>query len=179
MSFRKKLKSSNKDEYYTPIYAIEPLLEFLIGNEVIWCPFDLDDMAYPRFFKENGFEIVNTHINQGYDFFKYEPDYYDVIISNAPYSLKNEVLTRLFSLKRPFCVLFSDLGLYESQLRFNLFKNNRHEKLIFNKRIDFLTNYKDGNSVKKGNIMPTGYVCRDFLPNTLTFREINKKGRLI
>lgn len=33
-------KTSCGDENFTPFYAVDPILEFLPKDKVIWCPFD-------------------------------------------------------------------------------------------------------------------------------------------
>lgn len=34
-----KYCSNNSDEYYTPAYAVYPILKYLKPNSTIWCPF--------------------------------------------------------------------------------------------------------------------------------------------
>lgn len=46
--------NSGNDEFYTPIYAIEPILKYLKPNAKIWCPFDTDESLFVRAFKEGG-----------------------------------------------------------------------------------------------------------------------------
>ena len=43
-------KLSINDEYYTPEYAVLPLLEFLdpFRGKTIWCPFDKEDSEYVK-----------------------------------------------------------------------------------------------------------------------------------
>ena len=67
--------------------------------------------------------VIATHIDNGNDFFQMNIDC-DYIVSNPPYSLKAEVFNRLFKLKRPFAMLVGVVGLFESQKRFELCKNN-------------------------------------------------------
>ena len=38
-----KVANSGNDEFYTPYYAIEPLLKYIKSNSTIWCPFDTDE----------------------------------------------------------------------------------------------------------------------------------------
>jgi len=77
---------SKNDEFYTPEYAIIPLLKYLKKNTV-WCPFDTVKSNFVKIFKENGFKVFHSHIKEGNDFFKYKPKFdYDYIISNPPFS---------------------------------------------------------------------------------------------
>ena len=82
--------TGKNDECYTKRYAVEPLLEFLepFRNQIIWCPFDTEESEFVKFFRENGFKVVFSHIDNGQDFFQYEPDQWDLIISNPPFTGK-------------------------------------------------------------------------------------------
>ena len=39
------------DEFYTPNYAIEPLLKYIKPNSVIWCPFDTEESNFVKMLK--------------------------------------------------------------------------------------------------------------------------------
>lgn len=80
------------DEFYTPRFAVEPLLKYIPKDKIIWCPFDTEDSNYVKVFKENGYKVIYSHISTGQDFFYYEPDEYDIIVSNPPFSIKTEVV---------------------------------------------------------------------------------------
>ena len=45
--------------------------------------------------------MIATHISNGEDFFEIDVPKCDYIISNPPYSLKGEVLQRLFEIGKP------------------------------------------------------------------------------
>ena len=47
---------SGNDEFYTPKYAIEPILKYLDSKKTIWCPFDTEDSLFVKTFKQNGFK---------------------------------------------------------------------------------------------------------------------------
>ena len=173
-----KVAGSGNDEFYTPKYAITPIIKYLKQKKYnnIWCPFDTEDSLFVKILKDEGFKVINTHIEQGDegDFFKINPHGYDCIVSNPPYSLKNEVFERLFKLNKPFMMLVGVVGLFESQRRFELFKNNSWEILYFNKRIDF---FKDFDEIKPSKNPPfsTVYVTKDVLPEKICFDYLNKK----
>lgn len=120
-----------------------------------------------------GYEVVATHIEQGQDFFKIEPPECDYIISNPPYSVKGEVLQKLFELDKPFAMLVGVVGLFESQKRFNMFKSNEFEIMYFNKRVSYFKDYND----PKPSLNPpfsSVYVCHKMLPKQIVFEEIEK-----
>lgn len=80
-------KSTKGDEVYTPFYVVEPILEFIPTDKVVWCPFDKGWSAFVQCLKERGNEVVYSHIDEGKDFLTYEPPYFDLILSNPPFSL--------------------------------------------------------------------------------------------
>ena len=169
-----KVAGSQFDEYYTPDYAITPILKYLKANSLIWCPFDTEDSNYVKIFKQEGHRVDYTHIQEGIDFLKCEPkENYDYIISNPPYSIKYEIFERLFQLNMPFAMLVGVVGLFESQKRFNLFKDNKFEIMYFSKRISFFKDYVE----QRPSVNPpfsSVYICKDILPDRIIFEEIKK-----
>ena len=161
------------DEYYTPNYAIEPLLNYLKPNSIIWCPFDTIESNFVKIFIDQGHKVINTHIENGFDFFNVTIPECDYIISNPPYSLKYEVFNKLFEIGKPFAMLVGIVGLFESKKRFNMFKENNFEIMYFDKRISYFKSYSD----QKPSLNPpfsSVYICKDILPNTIVFNIINK-----
>ena len=164
---------NQNDEFYTPLYAIKPLLKYLKKYKTIWCPFDTEESLFVKKLTKAGHKVIYTHILNGQDFFEYEPKNYDCIVSNPPYSLKSEVFERLFLLKKPFAMLVGVVGIFESQKRFNMFKNNDFEIMYFNKRISYFRDYKD----KKPLLNPpfsSVYITKNILPKQIVFEEIEK-----
>ncbi len=164
---------SKNDEFYTPSYAVIPILKYLNKNSTIWCPFDTKESLFVKILKAEGHNVINTHIINGEDFFEIDKQC-DYIISNPPYSLKTEVLQRLFELDKPFAMLLGVVGLFESQKRFEMFRDNNFEILYMNRRVSYFKDYAD----KKPSLNPpfsSVYVCKDVLPEKIIFEEINKK----
>lgn len=115
------------DEVYTPAYAVKPLLKYLNkGNKpsyTIWCPFDTEESEYVKLLRAAGHRVIATHIDNGQNFFTYEPEEnYDFIISNPPFSLKDAILKRLNELNKPFAILLP-LPALQGQKRFPYLKN--------------------------------------------------------
>lgn len=100
-------RSKGGDEVLTPYYAVEPILEYIPKDKVIWCPFDKEWSAFVQLLQENGNKVIYTHIDDGYDFFQYEPKKYDIIISNPPFSCKGVLSEKL---------VFKKLQKYEKSL---------------------------------------------------------------
>jgi len=95
------------DEQHTPRYGVEALLPHIqhLKEKIIWCPFDKEDSEFVKALKENNFNVVFSHIATGQDFFNYEPEKWDVIISNPPYKNKRLFWERCLDLKKPFALL--------------------------------------------------------------------------
>lgn len=167
------LITNKNDEFYTPRYAVEPLLKYLNSNKTIWCPFDTDESLIVKILKAEGHTVINTHIEDGNDFFKLDVEC-DYIISNPPYSVKGEVFERLFKLNKPFAMLVGVVGLFESEKRFQMFKNNSFEIMYMNRRVAYFKSYDD----EKPSLNPpfsSVWLCKDVLPNRIAFEEIKKK----
>lgn len=166
---------SRNDEYYTHVYAIEPILKYLKPNQIIWCPFSTKDSNFVKLLRENNHTVIHTHIDTGDDFFNTIKKC-DIIIDNPPYTIKNDVLTRLFKLKIPFMMLLNAAGLFDGQYRFNLFNKNKFELMIMDKRIEYFTDYnKPQKSTKKSPPNPSIYFCSNVLPNQIVFEKILSK----
>ncbi len=154
---------SVNDEKYTPNYAVLPILKYLPEGKIIWCPFDTENSEFVTALRENGFEVVYSHIWTGQDFFHYEPDCWDIIVSNPPFSNKKKVFDRCLTFNKPFALLMSNLWLNESAPG-KLFKDNDLQLLLFDKRIQYDCN----------NRIPFGssYFCWNLLPKQIIFEEL-------
>ena len=76
--FTEKTRSASlTDEWFTPESAITPLLPYLTQFKRIWTPFDHNDSEiqsnFVKVLKENGHEVINSHIEYGQDFFDFSP----------------------------------------------------------------------------------------------------------
>lgn len=170
-----QVAGSQNDEFFTPPYAIWPLLKYIPSKVRIWCPFDTEESHFVKMLRRKGCDVLATHIKHGEDFFTYEipfePHY---IISNPPYSKKTEVLERLFWMGIPFAMLVGVVGLFESQRRFSMFRNNQFEVMYFNKRIAYLKNFEDQIPALHPPFSSV-YITKDLLPNRIVFEEISKE----
>ena len=139
----------------------------------IWCPFATEDSLFVKLFRQAGYQVIATHIANGQDFFTIDPPKCDYIISNPPYSVKGEVLQRLFDLGIPFAMLVGVVGLFESQKRFDMFREHEFEIMYLNRRISYFKDYTE----QKPSLNPpfsSVYVCQGVLPKQIVFEEIQK-----
>lgn len=97
----------SRDEYYTPQYAVLPIIKYLPKDAVIWCPFDTPNSEFVLTLREHGFKVEHSHIITGQDFYKYEPERWDIIISNPPFTGKADIFRRCLSFNKPFALLMA------------------------------------------------------------------------
>lgn len=154
------------DECYTPRYGVEPLLEFLpkFKDKIIWLPFDDENSEFVKVLSENRYKIVNSHIKYGQDFYRFEPEKWDVIVSNPPFTNKKEIFKRAIDFNKPFCLLMSMTWLNDSTPK-KLFRDESLQLLLFEERMQFKGQAKD-----KINFS-SAYFCRDFLPKQIVIRD--------
>lgn len=161
--------NKESDEVYTPSYAIKPLLKYISKDKIIWCPFDTEDSEYVKILNNNGNKVIFSHIDNGQNFFEYEPEEnYDLIISNPPFSIKDMIIKRLDELNKPYAILLP-VPTLQGQKRFPYMKNC--QALIFDKRINYFKN-KETKEIQKGISFGSFYLCRNFLPKDLIFEEL-------
>jgi len=151
-----------RDEYYTPRILVEPILQYIPNNKRIWCPFDTENSEFVRAFKQRGNPVTYSHIKDGFDFFEYEPEEYDYIVSNPPFTKKLRVLQRLYSLNKPFAMLLP-LPMLNYQEIGNFFIGRKVELLIVDKKVSF-----DGNT----SSFNSSYFCSGVLPRELIFHGL-------
>ena len=146
------------DDYETPDYAWDQIAHIIPPNKTIWEPFFCTGSS-GTYLQKLGFDVVHEDI----DFF--EHDHGDMIVSNIPFSLKKEVLTRLKDLGKPFIIICPSSMLMTKYL-YNLFKDDL-QIIVPPKRIQFI---KDGIAAQgKCNFDCFYYCWRIGLPRDITF----------
>ena len=170
--YLKAERTKQSDEVYTPTYAVKPIIKYIStffdNDAIIWCPFDEEDSNYVIELRKAGYKVIATHINNGQDFFEYEPEQYNLIISNPPFSLKDKILKRLNELGKPFAMLLP-LPTLQGQKRFEYLKNC--QALIFDKRINYFKN-KETKEIQTGVAFASIYICKDILDKDLIFEKL-------
>jgi hypothetical protein len=81
--------------------------------------------------------VVHSHIDDGQDFFTYEPDHWDVIISNPPYTGKRKFWERCLQFGKPFALLLPINILSDSMINTTM-EGRELQLLIPDKRMRFL-----------------------------------------
>jgi len=154
----KRKSFSKNDELYTPPILVKPILKYAKG--VIWCPFDTENSEFVIQLKQNGHKVIYSHICYGQDFLEYEPtEHYDMIISNCPFSIKLQVLDRLYKLNKPFAIILG-LPILNYQVIGNFFLDKELQLLIVDKKVSF-----NGKTASFNN----SYFCYKMLPRDIIF----------
>ena len=152
------------DEVFSPYYVVDHILKYLPIDKVIWTPFDLEWSAFYQRLKEKGYKVVRSHIRERQNFFYYEPDEWDIIVSNPPFSEKDRVLRRLYSFNKPFAILLP-LNALQGAARYEFFRQGI-QLLTFNTRVCY---HDSKHLMSTANSCPfaTAYFCRDLVPKDL------------
>lgn len=164
-------KFNKNDEYYTPAYAVYPIINKLKLNSTVWCPFDTEDSQFVKVLKSNNFKVIYGHINSGQDFFNVNIPECDYIISNPPYSLKGDVFKRLYKIGKPFAMLINFQGIFDHKERFEMFKNNKVEMLWLSPRVNYI---KTNEATASGVPFQSGYLCSGICEKQLDFAYLDK-----
>ena len=118
------------DDYMTPKYAWENIKEFIPKDKVIWEAF-YGDGESGTYLKELGFNTIHEDI----DFFGNDKG--EIIVSNPPFSLSKEVLTRCKELGKPFIMILPSSKINTQYFR-KLFSEENIQIIIPRKRIHFV-----------------------------------------
>jgi hypothetical protein len=164
----KREKFEQPDECYTPENAIIPLLQFIPKEKVIWdCAYGSGMLA--NHFNKQGFKVVGEDKLNFFD----EDLYCHYIITNPPYSKKDEFLRRAFELGKPFAFLLP-LTTLEGIKRGKMFSDNEIQIIIPNRRFNFANPIKRKS---KGSCwFATAWFCWKLnLPKQLNFIELNRE----
>lgn len=126
---------------------------------------------FSRLFIGGGYSVIRSHLNEGKDFFAYEPSDYDVIVSNPPFSMKDEVLERLYHLNKPYAILLP-LNSLQGKKRFSYLKDGI-QLLSFDERIGY-HGPDNMRSASTWNSFASAYFCKGVLPRDLILEHLDK-----
>jgi len=123
------------DDFQTPPIALKPLMRYLPADWTIWeCA---EGKGYlTTALRQASYIVIGTDILTGQDFLRWQPEQYDCIVTNPPYSIKHKFLARCYQLRKPFALLLP-LTTLETRTRQDLFRRYGVEIILFDKRINF------------------------------------------
>ena len=119
------------DTYTTPIEVWRKLAQFIPNDKVIWesayCDGSSGDV-----WRELGYNTIHEDL----DYFKWEPENYDIQITNPPFSIKKEWLQRAIELDKPFVLIMPESVLTTKYLR-DILTDVKKLQLIVTRRMNF------------------------------------------
>ena len=157
------------DEWYTPASAVEPIVKYITEYPVVWCPFDTEESNFVQVLRQKDFQVISSHIDEGKDFFTYEPEQWDILVSNPPYSLRNEILARAISFNKPFALLMNTNGLFDSKIRFDMFKTINFSLSYLRGRVNYMKEY--GQVEKSSPPFQSAYICHRLSYDKIIFQD--------
>lgn len=163
----------NNVECYTPKYAVDIILPYIPKDKVIWAPFSKNEHHFADYLRSLGYKVINTHIDNGYDFLTYKPDFeFDIILDNPPFKNKTKFVEKAFSYEKPFALLLPINSFGDNGIPKLFFEHNAEPQMLIPlQRMEFHNQKQSGISFK------TIYICKDILPNQIIFTDM-KKGKL-
>lgn len=161
-ALKRSCKTSAGDECYTPAYAVEPLLEFLPKDKVIYECTSGISLNIVNYLKEKGFNCIPS---EGRDFLNDELPEFDLVVTNPSYSNKDEFIKKCYELNKPFALLLPITTL-QGNKRGQWFMNNGIEVLVLNQRVDF--------TGKGSPHFGVAWFCHNLLPEKLMFKNIER-----
>ena len=167
MNSKKVLYSKgNNDECYTPAYGVAPILKYIPKNALVWCPFDTEDSEFVKQISRQN-KVVFSHIDSGQDFFTFEPQQWDIIVSNPPFTNKRKYFERALFFNKPFALIMTNTWLNDAAPK-QLFKEKELQLLLFDKRMKFTNN----NYIEHKITFSSSYYCWNFLPQQIVIEEL-------
>ncbi|ATU04886.1 hypothetical protein BKN14_00310 [Candidatus Gracilibacteria bacterium HOT-871] len=147
----------------------------------IWLPFDtVDDVEFQDFvveksnyykiLKEQGYNVIASHIATGQDFFDFEPENFDLIISNPPFKNKKAFFERALIFKKPFALVGPASWLNDSG-SYDVFSNIKLQLFMSRSRPTF---FRNGKIVGKVTSFKAIYFCFDFLEQDIDWFLLDK-----
>jgi len=123
------------NDFQTPPEALNPLLPYIQKDWVIWeCAEGKGNLV--NALRGLGYQVVGSDILTGRNFLEWQPDNFNCIVTNPPFSIKQEFLKRCYQLGKPFALLLP-LATFETEKRQSLFKRYGLEIIFMPNRVNF------------------------------------------
>lgn len=152
----------------TPRYGVLPIVKYLPKDKIIWCPFDKEDSEFVKVLTEQGYKVVYSHIENGQDFYTYEPKEWDILVSNPPFTNKRQIFERALSFDKPFALIMSNTWLNDSAPK-QVFRDKQLQILFFEERMKFSNNGVVQNKIT----FSSSYFCYNLLPKDIVMDKLS------
>ncbi len=163
------------DDYQTDPDALSILIPYIKPSWRVWeC--SAGEGALVGGLMRSGYQVVKSDIKTGQDFLTWTPEEdWDCIITNPPFSLKNEFLSKCYELGRPFALLLPLNGL-ESKDRQRHFRKHGVQLIIPDRRIQY---HPPGSMAEQGaSFLGVWFTWGLDLPRDILFEVLAPLGQL-
>lgn len=132
------MQKAKNDKLYTPDIIIYPIIKYIPKNiKTIWECTDYGNSNITKILKNNGYNVISTDIINGFNFLNDKIDSgFDMIITNPPYSLKDEFLEKCYIYNKPFMLLLP-ITAFEGIERNKLYREYGISCIVIDRRVDF------------------------------------------
>jgi len=164
LSLKSKTGSNN---FQTPPWPVELLIDYCLTDLVSLENFTDDPIIFDPCCGKG--QLVSTLCTKGYSSYGMDletgynfltdplPADVDMIITNPPYSLKDQFIARCYEHGKPFALLMP-LTALEGKKRQPLYKENGLQLALLPRRVNFVPPSGKGS----GAYFPVGWFCHDF-----------------
>lgn len=127
-------RNAESDECYTPVDQVLPLLPYLDETKTYYEATSGISSNLIEGFNKYGYNIKGSN---GKNFFETtSDDVFDGVITNPPYSKKDDFIEHCYSLKKPFALLLP-VAAFQGGRRGRMFMEHGMSALVYNNRVDF------------------------------------------
>ena len=165
-------KQGSPDGFQTPSKALVPLVPYLHRGWTIWeCAAGKGNLV--RGLELVRYDVYATDILTGHDFLRQAPAAeFECIVTNPPYSLKDDFIERCYGYEKPFALLMP-LTALEGERKQRLYRKHGIQLIVPNQRINFETPY----GVDQGSWFATAWFTWKLnLPKDINFVDIRGKS---
>lgn len=152
------------DEWYTPQFLVEKCIDIAkdkIAERVVLCPFDTDNSLFVKSLK-----TLNCQVKYDFQDFLTADYIYDILITNPPFSLKEQVFEKCLQNGRDFILVLPETFVFSVGF-YNLLQKYRFNYKLYvpKQRVYFIDQNGKQNRPNFHTIII--YVSKDFTQNTI------------
>lgn len=150
------------DEWYTPKFIVDKCLSICdLNNKKVLLPFDTDKSLFVQ-------ELINMWVDIEYgfrDFLEKEFDY-DILITNPPFSIKEQVFEKCLQNGKDFILVLPETFIFSVGF-YNLLEKYKFNYKLYSpkQRVYFID--ENGNQNRPNFHTIIIYVSKDFTENTI------------
>lgn len=162
------------DACQTPAYAIDPLLPYLQEGWNIWEPAAGEGYLEGALY-DSGFSVAPGDLITGQNFFDYEPERWDCLVTNPPFSTHSKWLKRCYQLGKPFALLMK-VDILGNKGEQEMFDQFGIEVIFVSPRINFKMprlGWGDGDHKSSATFATAWFTWGLYIGQQMTFAKIN------